>query len=70
MEQLRSVFSAMDMVRQIDEENGKFLLYLSEDISAAEINRIAFDKGITLTHLFRKSRSLESEFLQITAELD
>ena len=37
-------------------------------LKAAEINRMAFNKGIALSHLDVKAQSLEKEFLQITGK--
>ena len=34
--------------------------------SVAEINKLAFDKGVTLTHLVARKQRLEEEFLEIT----
>ncbi len=34
--------------------------------SVAEINKLAFDRGVTLTHLVARKQRLEEEFLEIT----
>ena len=47
--------------------NGKILKgILKEDLSAENLNRILFEKGITLSHLVKRKESLENQFLQIT----
>ncbi len=47
-------------------QNGFITGSLKEGFSTADINLLAFQKGITLTHLVAKKPSLESEFLEIT----
>lgn len=42
-------------------------LQLQEGIEAREINKFAFDKGVILTHLKTRKKSLETEFLERTS---
>ncbi len=55
-------------VHQIQEEDDKLILHVEKNLSSAELNYMAFQKGITLTHLLAKQKSLESEFLEITKQ--
>ena len=55
-------------VSKIEEEDNLILAYVNESIDAAELNKLAFANGIALSHLFTRKKSLESEFLEITAE--
>lgn len=64
---LREAFSAFPPVRRAEEQNGRLLLYLSEEVPPSTINRLAFEKGIVLSHLRVVKKSLESEFLAITS---
>jgi ABC-2 type transport system ATP-binding protein len=54
-------------LRKIEQKDGKLLLSLEEESSARILNQYAFNKGITLSHLRVVQKSLESEFLEITA---
>lgn len=42
-------------------------LKLQEGIAAKEVNKFAFDKGLVLTHLKTRKKSLETEFLERTS---
>ncbi|MCB0571021.1 MAG: ATP-binding cassette domain-containing protein [Phaeodactylibacter sp.] len=64
---LREVFAAYPPVRKMEERNGHLLLFLSEAVPASTLNKLAFEKGITLSHLRVARKSLESEFLDITS---
>jgi len=68
MEQLKSMLSDVSAVHKLETINGRFTLMVDENLTAAELNKMAFAKGITLTHLVLKPKSLESEFLEITNE--
>jgi ABC-2 type transport system ATP-binding protein len=39
---------------------------VNENFDVAQLNKMAFDANITLTHLVERKRSLEQEFLEIT----
>jgi len=56
-------YEGIDSVR---EENGRILLKLSTDISAAEMNKYLMEKGITLSHLVKRKPTLEQQFLTLT----
>ncbi len=47
-------------------KGNRFRLELKPEHDAAELNQLAFEKGITLNHVVTKARSLELEFLEIT----
>jgi ABC-2 type transport system ATP-binding protein len=64
---LQEKFSSFPGLRQIEVEEDRLILYLEEETAASTINRFAFDQGITLSHLRVIRKSLESEFLEITA---
>ena len=67
-QRLYQVFNSHPAVTQIIEEDGKLILSLSEGISPAEFNALAFQNNITLNHLVNRKRSLEAEFLAITQQ--
>lgn len=41
---------------------------ISEDISASELNRKLFEKGLSLSHLQKKKESLETQFLELVKQ--
>ena len=63
---LKSLLADLDWVRKVNDQNGYFEVVLAEGKTAADINRVAFENGISLNHLISKKRSLETEFLEIT----
>lgn len=64
---LREVLSGFPGVNHISEK-GKFLqLQVDPTLTAAQLNKIAFEKGLVVSHLVMKPKSLETEFLEITA---
>lgn len=65
---LRSMLSNDSRISQLVEKEGKLVLYVDSEFSTAEINQMAHNNGITLTHLVAKAKSLESEFLEITSK--
>lgn len=44
------------------------IAYPKEKLEPAELNRFFFDKGITLSHLVKRSASLEEQFLILTGK--
>ncbi len=64
---LREAFEPLEFVRRIEEQEGRLMLYLTEEVPAAQLNRLAFEKDIALSHLRVVKKSLESEFLEITS---
>lgn len=47
-------------------ENDHLVVYLKEPMDAAEVNRMLFERGITLSHLVKRKESLEEQFLELT----
>jgi ABC-2 type transport system ATP-binding protein len=65
-EQFRSLLNELPWANLSDTFNGTFEIELEDDRTAGDLNKAAFDKGITLNHLVSKKRSLETEFLELT----
>ena len=63
---LKSLLHTLTDIKSLKEEGDKFILQVANDFSTAKLNQLAFEKGILLNHLVAKSKSLESEFLEIT----
>ncbi len=53
-------------IQKITTKNDLIIAQLSQPISAAEVNRHLFSKGIELSHLIKSKPSLEEQFLQLT----
>jgi ABC-2 type transport system ATP-binding protein len=64
---LRELLATYPGVNHITEKNKLLQLMVSPTLTAAELNKLAFDNGLILNHLSMKPKSLESEFLEITA---
>ncbi|MDR6969490.1 ABC-2 type transport system ATP-binding protein [Flavobacterium arsenatis] len=63
---LKTALENHPSVEKVVEEKGKLLTYVNQDLSASDLNRFLFEKGISLTHLVKKKNSLEEQFLEIT----
>ena len=63
---LKNAIHRIDRIKKIEEADGNLYLSVGKDFNPAELNRLAFEKGIVLTHLVKKQKSLEAEFLEIT----
>lgn len=61
-----SLLNQHPSVHQVDEKDKFYLLSVDDHLSAAEINRFFYDKGLVLSHLKERKRTLEEEFLTIT----
>ncbi|HET8803026.1 MAG TPA: ABC transporter ATP-binding protein, partial [Aequorivita sp.] len=49
---------------------GDFIVaYLNNPMDATEVNKLLFEKGITLSHLVKRKESLEEQFLQLTKQI-
>lgn len=65
-DKLKSILISHPSIKSIEVENGKLLVYLKAPLEARDLNKLAFDNYITLTHLVKRKSSLEEQFLQIT----
>ncbi len=68
LDRLREMLAHLPGVVRIEQKNGLLHLTVKQDISAGELNKMAFGNGITLRHLVMRPKRLESEFLEITKE--
>lgn len=66
---LRSFLEKHASFGELKMNNGTFTAYLKEEMNAAELNKILFDKGIILSHLVKRRESLEEQFLTLTKNL-
>ena len=65
LDQLENQLNLLNYFSKVSRENQKISAILNQDISAEEINKILFEKGIVLNHLTKKRESLESQFFQL-----
>lgn len=62
---LELALKQVDFVENIQEEGDKYIIKLKNSISQAELNSFFFNKGIVLTHLALRKKSLEKYFLEL-----
>jgi ABC-2 type transport system ATP-binding protein len=63
---LRGVLAEHPKVAKIEQKHNLLIVNTEDDFSVADLSRLATEKGVVLTHLVERKRSLEEEFLQIT----
>ncbi len=66
-DQLLSVLKSSDIVSSIEKKEGILLIQLNDNYHSGHLNQLAFQNGITLTHLVERKKKLEEEFLAITS---
>jgi ABC-2 type transport system ATP-binding protein len=66
LESLHQLLSTLPLVRKISRQENRLILELVPGRTPEELNQIAFEHGIVLSHLVSKRQSLEVEFLEIT----
>ena len=54
-------------VYSINRENGSFLVALRDGFESKDLNQFLFEKGVVVSHLVTKKKSLEKQFLEILA---
>ncbi len=65
---LKNILLQLTGVQTITSEENDLLLTCNETMTAEQINRFCFDKGIVLSKLNLKRKSLETRFLEITGK--
>lgn len=63
---LYNLLTQQDTISNIQLEENLLIFNAPEHMTTATLNTLAFQAGITLTHLVAKQKSLEAEFLEIT----
>lgn len=63
---LQQFLDSIDWIKSPKLIGDKIEAQMNKEHSVAEVNRLAFDKGIVLTHLVSRKQRLEEEFLEIT----
>ncbi len=68
MEILQNALEGNPAFGKIKHEGDSLIAYLNEPLDASEINKLLFEKGITLSHLVKRKESLEEQFLELTKQ--
>jgi ABC-2 type transport system ATP-binding protein len=68
MEGLKLFLAGLPMVKHLNITNKTIEIGIDQDIDYSIINRLAFEKGILLTHFVARKKKLETEFLEITSK--
>jgi len=66
MEHLNRMLSKLDWVNNISNVRGMIHAEMDPSHAISEVNKLAFENHITLTHMVARKQRLEEEFLQIT----
>jgi ABC-type multidrug transport system ATPase subunit len=53
---------------EVRREENQFVVMMKDGFHSQDLNRFLFDKGIIVSHLITKKKTLEKEFLEILAE--
>jgi ABC-2 type transport system ATP-binding protein len=70
MPALRKILEDHPSFGTIKEEGDNVVAYLNEEMDAAQLNKLLFEKGITLSHLVKRKESLEEQFLELTKKTE
>jgi ABC-2 type transport system ATP-binding protein len=65
---LDKTITAFTSFKSITRAEGKSLVYFTQPVRPEEINDFLFRKGVVLTHLSERKRSLEKHFLELLQE--
>jgi ABC-2 type transport system ATP-binding protein len=67
---MRDALAAWPGVREIRQQDGLMQVFFANGVTpdTGELNRFCFERGVVLTHLQLRRRSLESKFMELTKE--
>ena len=63
---LIALLEGHEAFKNIKVEDGLITAFLNQPMDATTFNKLAFEKGIALSHLVKRKESLEEQFLQLT----
>lgn len=66
MQALQRLVTGMPGVAGSQESDAGLVITCQADITAAQLNQYCFEKGVVLSHLIQKKKTLEMRFLEIT----
>jgi ABC-2 type transport system ATP-binding protein len=64
--QLEALLSAMPGLKSLRRHNGSLQVIFENGQTAEQLNRACFEKGVTLSYLAVKRKSLEARFIELT----
>jgi ABC-2 type transport system ATP-binding protein len=62
---LESILKEYDAVEGLERENSKLLVRLKGRLDSTHLNKYLFDKGIVLSHITTRKKTLEKHFLEL-----
>jgi len=68
MELLQTALEGNAAFGIVKREGEYVIAYLNEPMDTTEVNKLLFEKGITLSHLVKRKESLEEQFLELTKQ--
>ncbi len=68
MEALEIALKGNPAFGKIKRDGDSIIVHLNQPMDASEVNRLMFEKGITLSHLVKRKESLEEQFLELTKQ--
>jgi len=68
MDKLKAFLGTLSIVKRLEQKGKTIEIGIDQYIDHADINRMAFEQGILLTHFVARKKRLETEFLEITSK--
>ena len=68
MVQLKHILQQMDGISRISEVDGRLMLSCAPEIDTTVINGFCNSRGVILSHLLLKKKSLETKFMELTTD--
>lgn len=66
LQQLEAVITTMPGISSVKPVNGALQLNCDKNITTTQVNEYCIGRGITLSHLILKKKSLETKFMELT----
>ena len=68
LELLENTLQKFDKIKSVEKENNMLLVTLSKGLTATDLNEFLVEKGIVVSHLSMRKKSLEKQFLELLTE--
>jgi len=68
IELLENILQKFDKIKSVVKENNLLLVTLKEGLNTTDLNKFLVDKGIVVSHLSMRKKSLEQQFLELLTE--
>lgn len=68
LELLENTLQKFDNIKSVEKENNMLLVTLSKGLTATDLNEFLVEKGIVVSHLSMRKKSLEKQFLELLTE--